>query len=205
MRNRLPNGWLKPRARVSSVLYAAVALATWFASVYLQGRVAGLAWAVLDVLAHGALAAFVVAWLVPGWGWQPFLIAIAAAILIDLDHVVAARTLRPADLMGLGARPYTHSLVGVLGFTTLAVGAGGLRSGYVVALGLLAHLLQDGREPPGVPLFVPVVADRHVLLSDAMLPIGIVALVCVSMWLARAPVSESVSRSAFRRPVSRDV
>jgi membrane-bound metal-dependent hydrolase YbcI (DUF457 family) len=146
----------------------------------LQEHASGLGWAVLDAILHGALGglAMVVVW--PAWGFRPVLGAIAAAVLIDLDHLVAAGSLDIVRIMSLAARPVAHSLVS-LALISAGVGlVAGRRVGYGVAVGLLTHLWRDATEAPGIPLLVPLVADEHVMLPAWALPTTLVGLVLIN-------------------------
>lgn len=102
--------------------------------------------ALLDGLSHGSAALAVTlpaAPLVPDPGW--FVAAgLAGSLVLDLDHVVAAQSVRLERCMTMPARPPTHSFLFVL-LASLALA--GLRPwrglGLGLFLGLGSHLLRD--------------------------------------------------------------
>ena len=158
--------------------------AVWLAAVLAQSALPlSAAWAVLDGLRHGAAATVAMVWLRPRWGWAPVVAATAAGVLIDLDHVVAAGSVDPSAMLGLGVRPLTHSLVAMLAFAGLAGVTAGRISGFAVGAGILLHLEEDALTWPGVPLLWPLSAEGHVLLPAPVLVITLIALVLTSRWL----------------------
>jgi hypothetical protein len=84
-------------------------------------------------------------------------IAISAlsAVAIDLDHVVAARSMSLIPCMTMPTRPASHSLLTV-GIGTYAAERllPGSQSGLAITLGLGSHLLRD-LATGGAPLFIP--------------------------------------------------
>jgi LexA-binding, inner membrane-associated putative hydrolase len=162
-------------------------LVIWLGALELQERSAPgqLTWAALDIAVHGAAAGLCAVWLLPGYGWRPLASAIAAGILIDLDHAVAARSLDPLNMMSIGARPPTHSLLAAVLFGIVAGRLLGAVCGYAVAIGMLAHLLGDAVEPPGVPLLVPFVANPTIQVPAGMLIGGMLAMALTSAWLTQ--------------------
>jgi membrane-bound metal-dependent hydrolase YbcI (DUF457 family) len=77
------------------------------------------------------------------------LLTVGLAVLIDLDHAVAAGSLHPARMISLPVRPLSHSLLFSLGAGALLAGllrgrdysfAGLL---YLFALSLASHVLRD--------------------------------------------------------------
>ncbi|MCS7050952.1 MAG: metal-dependent hydrolase [Thermomicrobium sp.] len=104
---------------------------------------------------------------------------LVGALVLDLDHVVAARSVRLRDWMTMPSRPPTHSAFAV----GIAV-AGALRwnrpFGLGFGLGAISHLVRD-LATGGVPLLHP---SRTVALperSSFPLAFGLGAL---SWWLA---------------------
>lgn len=162
-------------------------LAIWFGALELQEHSAPgqLTWAALDVLVHGAAAGLCAVWLLPGYGWRPLVSAIAAGILIDLDHAVAARSLDPLKMMSLAARPPTHSLVAAVLFGIVAGRLLGSVCGYAVGIGIVAHLLGDAIEPAGVPLLAPFVTNPRIQISVVVLIGGMLAMALASAWLSQ--------------------
>jgi membrane-bound metal-dependent hydrolase YbcI (DUF457 family) len=69
--------------------------------------------------------------------------AVTAALMIDLDHVVAARSAWPRDTTALPARPRTHSLLTAAGLGCVAWAAGGPWHGWAAFAALGSHLLHD--------------------------------------------------------------
>ncbi|GBD16083.1 hypothetical protein HRbin26_00978 [bacterium HR26] len=102
--------------------------------------------ALLDGLSHGSAALAVTlpaAPLVPEPGW--FVAAgLAGSLALDLDHIVAAQSLRLEHCMTMPGRPPTHSFLFVL---LASVALAGLRPwrglGLGLFLGLGSHLLRD--------------------------------------------------------------
>ena len=83
-----------------------------------------------DPLQHAVLAALVVAPLAARTRQRVLVTAVTAALVIDLDHVVAARSARPRDTTALSARPRTHSLLTAAGVGCVAWAAGGPAHGW---------------------------------------------------------------------------
>ena len=96
-----------------------------------------------DPLQHAALAALVVAPLAARTRQPVLATAVATALVIDLDHVVAARSARPRDMTALPARPRTHSLVTAAGVGCLAWAVAGPWHGWAAFAALGSHLLHD--------------------------------------------------------------
>jgi membrane-bound metal-dependent hydrolase YbcI (DUF457 family) len=144
-----------------------------------------------DPLQHAAIAATVAAPL----GRRAVRAAITAALVIDLDHAVAARSVRVRDTTGLDTRPRTHSLV-----TALAIGlAVGLRrgpaQGWAVFSGLVSHFLHDaGDRAAPTPMLWPFAPARQ--LGRRRQIVFTAALVAVSF--AAAAASRRRTSSAWR-------
>ena len=96
-----------------------------------------------DPLQHAALAALVVAPLAVRTRRRVVGTAVAVALVIDLDHVVAARSVRPQATTALSARPRTHSLVAAAGVGCVAWAVGGPWHGWAAFAALGSHLLHD--------------------------------------------------------------
>jgi len=96
-----------------------------------------------DPLQHAALAALVVAPLAASTEQRVLGTAVAAALVIDLDHIVAARSARPRNTTALSARPRTHSLLTAAGVGCVAWAAGGPWHGWAAFAALGSHLLHD--------------------------------------------------------------
>jgi membrane-bound metal-dependent hydrolase YbcI (DUF457 family) len=106
-----------------------------------------------DPFQHAALAAAVVA---PLEDRRLVRTAIVAALLIDVDHAVAARSVRVSRTTALASRPRTHSvLVAVLAGTAVAA-AVAPQHGWAAFAGLGSHLLHDaGDRAAPTPLLWP--------------------------------------------------
>jgi len=110
------------------------------------------------------------------------MIAGLSSILIDLDHVAAARSLRLVPCMTMPQRPPTHSVLAVGALTYLIERLQpGRQTELAVTLGLGSHLLRD-LITGGAPLFMPgrivEVARHHGLLMT-------VGLAALGRWYAR--------------------
>lgn len=113
---------------------------------------------VFDEIAHLATAVVMVAALVPRGGPRAFVVvALAASVLIDVDHVPQAYGVQTLALQE-GGRPVTHSLLTV---ALLSAGALVARRGprWVLAgaaVGVLMHFVRDLGTGGGVPLAWPL-------------------------------------------------
>ncbi|MCX2727225.1 metal-dependent hydrolase [Thermomicrobium sp. 4228-Ro] len=152
-----------------------------------------LARAISDGLAHAALG---LATSLPAARCTPdpkrvLAGALLGALVIDLDHIAAARSIRLQTCMTMPQRPVTHSLVIALGLTAAAVRADRyLGTGF--GLGLGSHLLRD-LVTGGVPLFHP----RRVVQLREHLALPLVAgLAAGGWWLVRVVPNEASSRNS---------
>jgi membrane-bound metal-dependent hydrolase YbcI (DUF457 family) len=109
-----------------------------------------------DPLQHAAIAAVVVAPLALGAPRRVLGTALAAALAIDLDHVIAARSAHPRATTALDQRPCTHSLL-TAALTGGLVGAGaGPAHGWAAFAALGSHVLHDaGDRSAPTPLLWP--------------------------------------------------
>jgi membrane-bound metal-dependent hydrolase YbcI (DUF457 family) len=115
-----------------------------------------------DPLQHASIAAAVVAPLVARSGRRVLVTAITAAIAIDVDHAVAARSLRLPALTSLRTRPCTHSLLTALGTGAIVAAAAGPEHGWAAFGGLTSHLLHDaGDRAAPTPLLWPLAPARQ--------------------------------------------
>jgi LexA-binding, inner membrane-associated putative hydrolase len=116
-----------------------------------------------DPLQHVLIAAAVVAPLAPRTGRAVFGTVTAVALLIDLDHAVAARSVRVRDTTGLPVRPPSHSLlVAAAAGALVAAGAGPLH-GWAAGAALVSHLLHDaGDRAAPTPLLWPFAPARQI-------------------------------------------
>jgi hypothetical protein len=111
--------------------------------------------------------------------------AIVAAIVIDVDHAVAARSLRVRALTGLPTRPRSHSLVTALGAGGLVTAAAGPLHGWAAFGGLASHLLHDaGDRAAPTPMLWPLAPARQLGRRRQVVATG--ALVLGSLAVSRA-------------------
>ncbi len=106
------------------------------------------------------------------------LLALAAGVLLDVDHAVAARSINLEAMLSLPFRPVTHSLT----FAAAAALATGLvaRSAvvaWVAFAALLSHLLRDAAGG-GVLLFWPLGGVTSV--PQMLYVLGLPALLLIS-------------------------
>jgi hypothetical protein len=115
-----------------------------------------------DPVIHALIAAAVVAPLVRRSGRGPVIAAVTAATLIDIDHAVAARSLRTEALLTLPARPRSHSLLLAAGTGALAGVLAGPVYGWATTGALVSHLLHDaGDRNAPTPLLWPWAEPRQ--------------------------------------------
>jgi hypothetical protein len=135
-----------------------------------------------DPLQHALIAAAVAAPLVPRAGWRVVLTAVAAATAIDVDHAVAARSLRIRATTSLATRPRTHSALTALGASAVVAAAAGPLHGWAAFGGLASHLLHDaGDRAAPTPILWPFaparqLGRRHQLAGTALLVLSSVAI-----------------------------
>lgn len=114
---------------------------------------------------------------------ERFLLAAGiSSTLIDLDHVVAARSVKLRSCMTMPQRPATHSVLAVGGLAYLAERlAPGRQTELAVTLGLGSHLLRD-LVTGGAPLFMP----SHIVEIQKHRGLFMMAgLALVGRWYAR--------------------
>lgn len=110
------------------------------------------------------------------------ILATLSAVTIDLDHLVAARSVRLIPCMTMPERPASHSLltVSVVSYAAERLWPG-TQSGLALTLGLGSHLLRD-LATGGAPLFFPrrIVEIPRPPVATMMLALGI-----FGRWYAR--------------------
>jgi membrane-bound metal-dependent hydrolase YbcI (DUF457 family) len=126
-----------------------------------------------DPLQHASLAALVVAPLAARTDWRILRTALVAALVIDVDHVVAARSARPRDTTALAARPGTHSLLTAAGVGCVVWAASGPWHGWSAFAALGSHLLHDAGDraaptPVLWPWWPPRQLGRRVQLAGTV-------------------------------------
>jgi LexA-binding, inner membrane-associated putative hydrolase len=148
-----------------------------------------------DPLQHALIAAAVATPLVSRGGWRVVATAVAAATAIDVDHAVAARSVRIRATTSLATRPRSHSAVTALGVGALVALAAGPVHGWAAFGGLASHLLHDaGDRAAPTPLLWPFAPARQLgrrrqLVGTALLTLGSAAI-------ARATAASATGRSA---------
>jgi len=143
-----------------------------------------------DPLQHALIAAAVAAPLVPRAGRRVVGTAVLAAIVIDVDHAVAARSLRVRDTTSLATRPRTHSFLTALGAGALVAAAAGPVHGWAAFGGLVSHLLHDaGDRAAPTPLLWPFAPARQ--LGRRRQLAGTAALALCSVAVSRAAAATS--------------
>jgi membrane-bound metal-dependent hydrolase YbcI (DUF457 family) len=116
-----------------------------------------------DPLQHALIAAAVTAPLVPRAGRGVLGTAVAVSTVIDVDHIVAARSPRVRDTTSLAERPQSHSVLAaaVTGATVTVVA--GPWHGWAAFAGLVSHLLHDaGDQAAPTPLLWPFAPARQI-------------------------------------------
>jgi hypothetical protein len=137
--------------------------------------------AAADPFAHALLAAAVVAPL----GRGAVRTAVVAGTLIDVDHIVAARSAWPRAMLGLETRPRSHALLATLGAGALGTAAGGPTHGWAAFAGLTSHLLRDASDDAApTPLLWPLRPPRQIGRATALA--GVAALAIGSVAISRA-------------------
>jgi membrane-bound metal-dependent hydrolase YbcI (DUF457 family) len=135
-----------------------------------------------DPVQHAAIAVVVAAPLAPGAGRRVLVTAMTAALVIDIDHAVAARSIRPRDTTALAQRPRTHSLLTAAAAGALVAAAAGPLHGWAAFAGLGSHLLHDaGDRAAPTPLLWPFrparqLGRRRQLAGTLLLTIGSAAV-----------------------------
>ena len=148
-----------------------------------------------DPLQHALIAAAVAAPLVPRAGRRVVLTAVAAAIAIDVDHAVAARSVRVRATTSLATRPRTHSALTALGAGAVVAAAAGPLHGWAAFGGLASHLLHDaGDRAAPTPILWPFAPARQ--LGRRRQLAGTALLVLSSMAISRAMAASRRSRPA---------
>jgi len=147
----------------------------------------------VDPLAHGLLAGVVAAPLARGGGRGPVVTAVVAGTLIDVDHVVAARSLRPVRWLTLGGRPRAHTMTLAVAMGGIAAAVGGPAHGWAAFGGLASHLLRDASDAGGTPILWPVSGRRRI--SRGAYAGGVAGLALGSWLVSRASGARSAAAS----------
>lgn len=119
-------------------------------------------WVLFDPLVHGTLALVVIS---PLFFHQDMagqtrwlLIAVAAAILIDIDHFIAAGSFSINDAIHLSGRPAAHSLLFAVSCALIIrLLSDNPIAGWLLFIALLSHILRDASVGGGgIPFFWPL-------------------------------------------------
>lgn len=162
-------------------------------------------WALLDPLVHAVLALAVVSPLfarpeVSAHLIRWIIIAGSVAVLIDVDHFFAARSLSLEDALNLDARPIAHSLLFVLvaALATFAL-TRQTSATFLIGIALLSHILRDASHG-GIPFFWPLRGNLEIsipLYFCAQIGLGLIAAY-LSGWPSRVlwtgPLVQSFGR-----------
>jgi hypothetical protein len=136
--------------------------------------------AAADPFVHAFVAAAVVAPL----GREAMRTAVVAGTVIDVDHIVSARSARPAAMIGLEFRPRSHALLATLAAAAVGTAAGGPTHGWAAFAGLASHLLRDASDDAApTPLLWPFRPPRQIGRATAVA--GVAALAIGSWALSR--------------------
>jgi LexA-binding, inner membrane-associated putative hydrolase len=148
-----------------------------------------------DPLQHALIAAAVAGPLVPRFGRGVIASAVAPALVIDIDHAIAARSVRISDTTSLATRPRSHSLLTALGTGAVVAVAAGPAHGWAAFGGLVSHLLHDaGDRAAPTPLLWPFAPARQ--LGRRRQVAGTVLLALGSLAVSRATAATSRGRSS---------
>lgn len=145
----------------------------------------------LDPIAHAVLAITVVLpWVVAAQLPRFYLLlAVAVAVLIDIDHFLVTSSLSVRDAINMSMRPISHSLLFCAGLAViLGLIARSRNLAIVVFLALLTHISRDATSGGTAWLFPLLVAPR--------LPVGL----HISLWLTIALIG--VYWASRRKPAA---
>ena len=109
---------------------------------------------------------------------------VVAGTLIDVDHIVAARSAWPRQMIALEHRPRSHALLVAAGLGALGTAAGGPLHGWAAFAGLASHLLRDASDDAApTPLLWPWAAPRQI---DRRLAYAGIAALALGSWALSA-------------------
>ncbi|WP_084284325.1 metal-dependent hydrolase [Solirubrobacter soli] len=140
-----------------------------------------------DPLQHVLIAAAVVA---PFRDASVVRTAAVASIVIDADHIVAARSVRVRHTTGLDTRPRSHSLITALGAGAAVAAVRGAEHGWATFAALTSHLLHDaGDRAAPTPLLWPFAPARQLGRRRQLAGTALLALASVAVSRALAAAS----------------
>jgi LexA-binding, inner membrane-associated putative hydrolase len=143
-----------------------------------------------DPFQHALIAAAVVSPLVTRSGRSVLVTAIGAGLVIDVDHAIAARSLRLEPMITLDTRPRSHNLLTAVAAGSVAAAAAGPAHGWAAFAGLASHLLHDaGDRSAPTPLLWPFAPARQ--LGRRTQLAGTAALLLASVAVSRASAAAS--------------
>ena len=158
-----------------------------------------------DPVQHAAIAAAVAAPLAAQAGPRVLASAITAALAIDIDHAVAARSIRVRHTTSLATRPQTHSLLTAVAAGALVTATAGPLHGWAVFAGLGSHLLHDaGDRAAPTPILWPwrparQLGRRRQLAGSLLLTFGSAAVGYAASH-GRAPASADTGDDGAASP-----
>jgi hypothetical protein len=128
-------------------------------------------------------------------GRRAVLTAVMAGTAIDVDHVVAARSLRPSAMLTMRTRPASHAALVAAAAGAAGAVAGGPVHGWAAFAGLASHLLRDSSDDGApTPLLWPWAPPRQIPRRWAVA--GVAALALGSWMLSRRAAAASGPTSA---------
>jgi membrane-bound metal-dependent hydrolase YbcI (DUF457 family) len=151
--------WLNGIALIFLVMIAAARLLEW------RPAQLGEYWRLVDPMNHLMLAVLVVSPFILSRGSLSAKLAcllgtVLSATLIDIDHIVAAKSFDLYAMTHLGSRPVTHSLVFALACAAIAsIITRRLTIEYVVFAGLTSHIFMDASSG-GTPFLFPLAGNK---------------------------------------------
>jgi membrane-bound metal-dependent hydrolase YbcI (DUF457 family) len=177
--------------RQSLTAIASIVSATAFAHHHWRRCAKGTpARGVLDIACHLGTAGAVLLPVLPQVRHRRLfsLTALLSAVALDLDHIVAARSLEMRSWMTMPSRPPTHSFVALLlAAWSIERLRPGRRLWLAISLGIGSHLLRD-LATGGAPVLHP----KRIASLPHPVVVAILALLSTSAWvLASLPLADN--------------
>jgi membrane-bound metal-dependent hydrolase YbcI (DUF457 family) len=181
---------------LTAILLVLLIVISDFTDGWWRGNISRMTWLVLDTSLQTLISMMVAAPLLnhPFFSRRliPWLIALVAVIaVLDLDHFVAAGSLRLDDALQLDYRPVSHSLgfVLIVGLASWAISRQWLL-GMLFFIGLSAHVLHDVQNS-GAPFFWPLSNETIFLPFTLYIFLNLVLLF----------LAAGIAAAANRRPI----